>query len=62
MDVVAGHRTARMALERGVGTGQVRHAYLLTGPESIGKTTLALAFARLLECERREPGATAENW
>ncbi|HEX6122344.1 MAG TPA: DNA polymerase III subunit delta', partial [Ktedonobacterales bacterium] len=33
----------------------VRHAYLLTGPEGIGKTTLAWAFARLLECERRSP-------
>ncbi len=55
---VAGHRHARAVLEHAVLSGQVRHAYLLTGPESIGKTTLALAFAQLLECQRRVPTET----
>ncbi len=52
---VAGNRLAQTLLERAVVSGQVRHAYLLTGPESVGKTTLALAFARVLLCERRTP-------
>jgi DNA polymerase-3 subunit delta' len=55
---VAGHRHAQAVLERAVSSGQARHAYLLTGPESIGKTTLALAFAQLLECPRRAPSGT----
>jgi len=49
---VAGHAQAQARLARAVASGQVSHAYLLTGPESIGKTTLALAVARLLLCER----------
>jgi DNA polymerase-3 subunit delta' len=58
MREVAGHRQAKALLERAVLSGGVRHAYLLTGPEGIGKTTLAWAFARLLECERRPPERT----
>lgn len=57
MNPVVGHRHARTVLERAASTGQVRHAYLLTGPESIGKTALALAFARLIECQGRAPEA-----
>jgi DNA polymerase-3 subunit delta' len=55
MREVVGHRQAKALLERAVLSGTVRHAYLLTGPEGIGKTTLAWALARLLECERRAP-------
>jgi DNA polymerase-3 subunit delta' len=57
MREIAGHRLASAVLERAAISGQVRHAYLLTGPESIGKTTLALTFARLLECQGRAPDA-----
>ena len=46
-----GHEQARARLARAVAAGQVSHAYLFTGPESIGKTTLALSFAMLLLCE-----------
>jgi DNA polymerase III subunit delta' len=58
MRVVAGHRHAQILLERAVLAGQVRHAYLFAGPPAIGKTTLAIEFARLLECERRGPMGT----
>ena len=51
MREVIGHQQARMQLARAVATGQVSHAYLFAGPDAIGKTTLALAFAQLLECE-----------
>lgn len=52
---VVGNRHAQSLLERAVLTDTVSHAYLLTGPESIGKTTLALAFATLLLCQQRAP-------
>jgi len=35
---------------RCLGNGRVSHAYLLTGPPQIGKTTLALNFAQALNC------------
>jgi DNA polymerase-3 subunit delta' len=47
---IAGHAVAQSLLTRTVAADLVGHAYLFTGPEGIGKTTLALAFARLLMC------------
>ncbi|MBF6589854.1 MAG: DNA polymerase III subunit delta' [Ktedonobacterales bacterium] len=57
MREVVGNRQARALLERAALADAVRHAYLLTGPEGVGKTTLAWAFARLLVCERRAPSS-----
>ena len=51
MTSVVGHQQARALLARAAASGQVSHAYLLTGPRNVGKTTLAFAFAELLECE-----------
>lgn len=51
MREVAGNRQLQIRLARSVAADLVHHAYLFTGPESVGKTTLALAFARLLMCE-----------
>lgn len=48
---VIGNVAAQRHLAHAAASGQVAHAYLLTGPESIGKTTLAMEFARLLLCE-----------
>jgi DNA polymerase-3 subunit delta' len=53
MHEVVGNQQARALLERAALAGQVSHAYLLTGPEQIGKTTLALAFVKLLQCTGR---------
>jgi DNA polymerase III subunit delta' len=55
MREVVGHEHARSILEHAAITGQISHAYLLTGPERIGKTTLACAFATLLQCTGRQP-------
>jgi DNA polymerase-3 subunit delta' len=44
-------------LERALAREQISHAYLFTGPEGVGKTTMALAFAQALFCPRRAPGA-----
>jgi DNA polymerase-3 subunit delta' len=38
-------------LQRNVGSGNVSHAYLFTGPSGIGKATLALALASALLCQ-----------
>jgi DNA polymerase III subunit delta' len=53
MHGVIGHHMAQRLLEREALLGKVSHAYLITGPDQIGKTTLALAFARLLQCQGR---------
>jgi DNA polymerase III subunit delta' len=55
MREVVGHEHPRSILEHAALTGQISHAYLLTGPERIGKTTLARAFATLLQCTGRQP-------
>lgn len=55
MQGIYGHREARALLERAARSGQVAHAYLFAGPSGIGKTALALEFARLLQCTGRGP-------
>lgn len=47
---VVGHDWAVELLKRSLENGRVSHAYLLTGPPQIGKTTLALSFAQALNC------------
>ncbi|MEA3460022.1 MAG: DNA polymerase III subunit delta' [Chloroflexota bacterium] len=47
---VIGHEWAVKLLKCSLDNGRVSHAYLLTGPPQIGKTTLALDFARALNC------------
>lgn len=46
-----GHQWATDLLKRHLVTGEVCHAYLITGPEEVGKTTLALKFAQALNCQ-----------
>ncbi|GAB4442052.1 MAG: DNA polymerase III subunit delta' [Anaerolineae bacterium] len=52
---VIGHGWAIEQLRRSLAHGRVRHAYLITGPASVGKTTLARAFAQALNCVGDRP-------
>lgn len=48
---VFGHNWAQQLLRAAIRQQKTRHAYLFLGPEHIGKTTLARAFAQALTCE-----------
>lgn len=52
---VIGHDWAVAHLCRSLAHGRVRHAYLITGPDSVGKTTLARAFAQAINCQGDAP-------
>ncbi len=54
MHWVIGHESAVRQLQAAARTQQPAHAYLFTGPTSVGKTTLALAFAQALNCQAAE--------
>lgn len=45
-----GHNWAVDMLRRHIATGEARHAYLFAGPAGLGRRSLALAFARALNC------------
>lgn len=47
---IVGHDHAIYTLQRALTSQRVRHAYLFTGPEHIGKTLLARRFAQTLLC------------
>ncbi|MBX3086636.1 MAG: DNA polymerase III subunit delta' [Anaerolineae bacterium] len=54
---VVGHTAAISHLSRSLQHGRIRHAYLIAGPASIGKTTFARAFAMTVNClsDHRRP-------
>lgn len=51
---------AVLLLRSAVRAGKVGHAYLFVGPSGVGRRTLALAFAQLLNCERPDGDACGE--
>ncbi len=56
---VVGHGWAVRLLQKGLEEGRVAHAYLFAGPPQVGKTTLALEFARALLCTGEHPPCDA---
>ena len=52
-----GQEWAVEMLQQHIRSGQVRHAYLLCGPQGVGRRTLALRFVQALNCPNpTEPG------
>jgi DNA polymerase-3 subunit delta' len=47
---IVGHTWAVEHLSRSLAHERIRHAYLISGPEGIGKTTFARAFAQAVNC------------
>ena len=47
---IMGHASAVRALQHALDADQIAGTYLFTGPEGVGKTTLALAFAKAAAC------------
>ncbi|MCL5429125.1 MAG: DNA polymerase III subunit [Chloroflexi bacterium] len=45
-----GHEWAVQLLKGQIGSGRLRHAYLFTGPDGVGRRTLALRLAQALNC------------
>ena len=48
---LVGHDDAVGLLRRDIAAGRIAHAYLFAGADGIGKRTLALEFARAINCE-----------
>lgn len=53
-ETIIGNERAAEILEKGYKSGKLSHAYLFTGPEHLGKRTLALNFCKLLLNDSRE--------
>jgi len=51
---VFGHEPAERALAEAFASGRLHHGWLITGPEGIGKATLAYRFARYLLADASE--------
>lgn len=50
-DRIAGHNWTIESLRQAIQYDRIGHAYLITGPGQVGKTTLARTFAQALNCE-----------
>ena len=48
---IIGHESAVDQLARAVQSGRINHAYLFTGPDGVGRRTIARTFARALVCD-----------
>ena len=58
LDDIRGHERAVDQLRRAVSSGRVAHAYLFLGPEGVGKTMAAYAFAAELLAANRDAELT----
>ncbi len=56
---IIGHDTAVGTLRRSLREGRLSHAYLFTGPEGVGKHTLAMLLAMAVNCQGERPAEHA---
>ena len=54
VDRLFGHEAALAELTDALGSGRMHHAWLIVGPEGVGKATLAYHFARMVLAEAGE--------
>src|SRR5436190_6126250 len=54
---IAGQERAVKLLRSALARGQPHHAYLIAGPEGVGKDLLARTFAQAANCEAPDPDA-----
>jgi len=47
---IRGHEWAADMLRQHIASGNLRHAYLFSGPDGVGRRTLALRFAQAINC------------
>ena len=52
---IVGHDWVVELLQKGLTHDRLGHAYLITGPAHVGKTTLAITFAQAVNCEAEMP-------
>jgi DNA polymerase III subunit delta' len=57
--ILLGHEAAERTLLDAIRQGRMHHAWLITGPDGIGKATLAFRFARRLLAGEAAPGGAA---
>lgn len=48
---IIGHEKQLLQIEKDISSGNLAHAYLLAGPNSVGKNTVAKKIAGILQCE-----------
>lgn len=56
---IVGHGACVQALRKALGSARLPHAYLFCGPERVGKTSTALAFAQAANCASPDGEAQA---
>jgi len=58
---LVGHAAAEAVIDDAIRAGRIHHAWLLTGPEGVGKATLAYRFARRLLAGPQISSASAND-
>src|SRR2546430_8580662 len=59
--ILAGHREAEAALLNAYRSGRIPHAWLIGGPQGIGKATLAYRMARFVLAHRNPTASDVQD-